>query len=122
MTLDHFQIAVFLVSSGGKVRFMNLKAAEMLAAPKSPLVVIANQLTAIDTSLDELRRQIERAIALAHDKTLAHLDIIKVRNGETGEATSIMVVPIRDSESMGILAEPLAAVFVSDPSSRWNLR
>jgi DNA-binding CsgD family transcriptional regulator len=114
LVLEHFSLAVVLVTGNATVRQMNSTAAEMVRDPRCPLQVLADHLVGRDPGATErLRRQIGRAAALAHGRDAPATEILSLRRRDGIGALSVMVAPLRGG---AFAAEPLVAVFVSDPS------
>jgi DNA-binding CsgD family transcriptional regulator len=117
LTLDHFPLAVMLVTAEGKVRHMNCRAADLLRDEHFPLRVKADQIFIENgRASDEIRRQIARAVALAQGQARPPCEIIKVRFLDGLSTLSAMVTPLRYHGLPGFEAEPLAAIFLSTPS------
>ncbi len=122
LTLDHFSVAVFLVNGTGAVREMNRRAAEMLQEPSFPLQVVANRLSARDgRGVDVLREQIACAVEVAEGASNVTPKLLKFRRRGDTSAVSVMIAPLRLGSQVGLACEPLAAIFLSDPSQARTL-
>jgi len=122
LTLDHFSVAVFLVNGTGMVRDMNCHAAEMLQEPSFPLQVVANRLSARDgRGVDVLREQIACAVGIAGGAPNMTPKLLNFRRRGGTSAVSIMIAPLRLGSQVGPACEPLAAIFLSDPSQAHTL-
>ncbi len=117
LTLDHFPTAIFLVNDHGAVRHMNIKAAELVRLPNAPLSVIGGKIAAGTAKVsDELYRLITSTTSAGVGS--ASPSEIRVFNRPDGSGkVAVMVAPLRCESGLNIMSEPLAAIFVSDPSN-----
>ena len=117
LTLDHFPFAVLVVEATGGVLHMNARAMELLAHPGCPMRVVAGQLAAHDRRRAFLLAgQIRLAVSLPRGGPAPPVDLLDLPGLDGGASLAVMVAPLRGVEPIGLPAEPLAAVFISDPS------
>ena len=122
LTLDHFPLAVLLVDEGRTIRHMNKAAAEVLQRPGWPLRVTAGRLeTRLPRHDALLRRELANAASLAWDRGGPATSILRLEMAGVEGTVAVMVSPLRDGGAMGMPAEPLTAVFMSDPAQSLRL-
>ncbi len=117
LTLDHFPLPVLLVDEARTIQHMNMAAAEVLQRPGWPLRVTAGRLeTRLPRQAEQLRRELANAASLAWDRGGAATSILRLEMAGAEGTVAVMVSPLRDGGAMGMPAEPLIAVFMSDPA------
>ncbi len=122
LTLDHFPLAVLLVDEGRTIRHMNKAAAEVLQRPGWPLRVTAGRLeTRLPRHDALLRGELANAASLAWDRGGPATSILRLEMAGAEGTVAVMVSPLRDGGAMGMAAEPLTAVFMSDPAQSLRL-
>ena len=121
-TLDHFPLPVLLVDDERTLRHMNTAAAEVLRRPGWPLRVTAGRLeTRLPRHDALLRRELANAASLAWDRGGPATSILRLEMAGVEGTVAVMVSPLRDGGAMGMPAEPLTAVFMSDPAQSLRL-
>ena len=117
--LDHFAMAVLLVDANGKIIFLNAFAELLLNQPGCPLKVESLRLHANSSSATAILRQdIKTVIDLARGKPITPPQIRSLsRVADEGAPIWLMIAPARHPERFGLsVYEPLAIIFVADPS------
>ena len=117
--LDHMGMAVLLVDGQGVIVRMNGAAEAMLGSPGCPLRVDRLRLTGARPQVAaDLRSDIAQAVAIGCGRNGPPPPVRRVQTlAEEADSFGVMVAPLRDGSAGGGTDEPLALVFVSDPSS-----
>lgn len=117
VSLDHFPTAVLLVTGTAAVVHMNAMAEQLIRDPDCPIGVKEDRIfvqSARET--DQLRSQIARATGLAYGVPDQPGALLSAMSPTTLRRFGIMVSPIGHGFPIGMEAEGLAIVFISDPS------
>lgn len=114
--LTALSVGVFVVAGDSRVRLMNA-AAERAAKAGRPVRVCNGRISLSDPKLDgRLRTAVRKASLAPLGRSLFAGETIVIPSGE-GAGVPLMIVPLPPDTVTNGFTEPLAAIFIGEPSS-----